>query len=73
MECPFCGSEMEPGTVKLRTLHPLSTSLSWTPQRDQGEPQRVMKAGLFGRRGREGSYCYGCDAVVLDPVPPDWQ
>jgi Domain of unknown function (DUF6487) len=72
MECPFCGSDMRAGRVAVRTLDLLApTSVVWKPTDGQrGEALQVFSAGALRRGTRPASYCYGCDAVVIDPPPP---
>jgi uncharacterized protein DUF6487 len=73
VECPFCGSEMETGVVTISMPHPLWTAVMWKSRREGAEPMVLMKPGMVRRRRRDASYCYGCDAVVFHPLPPDWQ
>jgi hypothetical protein len=43
----------------------------WKPAESrQEEAHLVFAAGLFNRRTRSARYCYGCDAVLVEPLVP---
>lgn len=84
MDCSFCGAQMTEGWVAVRGMLPLSAwyvSLEWEPAevrtmkkrwRDLGKrgTVAVLTGRLVRRSERGASLCYGCGAVVIDPMAP---
>jgi len=74
VECPFCGSETSEGRVAVVSWNvgmSVPTRVVWKPAESrQEEAHLVFAAGLFNRRTRSARYCYGCDAVLVEPLVP---
>jgi hypothetical protein len=72
VECPFCSSETSEGRMAVVSWNVSTpTRVMWKPAESrQEEAQLVFAAGLFNRRTRSARYCYGCDAVLVEPLVP---
>jgi Domain of unknown function (DUF6487) len=68
--CPFCGSEMCRGSIRLRGWYAQAVTAVFEPQDGASDTTQVLGPGSFRRGKRAASCCVQCDAVVVDPRAP---
>lgn len=67
MKCPYCGKEMEKGTIT--SSEPLNwlREAHFINQPDESEGEfNLAKASMFGRAAVEAWLCRDCGKIVID-------